>query len=146
MSSIERQVVLQCIDPAAHHNKYYEISIRKDGISSKKDNYYVHCRWGRIEHFKDGNPQEQTKLEDVVYDTANEELGRIMFSKLKKGYKVFKDTASGHAANEYTAKTQAKKSVVAFETETKSFERTEHVEIAINWWNNLGEAIEDRAI
>jgi predicted DNA-binding WGR domain protein len=143
-SKIVRQVVLQCIDPAAHHNKYYEITIRQ--ADSTKDSHRVDCRWGRIEHFKDGNPQQQWKLQGADYDEANAELGRIMFSKLKKGYKVFKDTASGHQAIEYPAKDKVKKGPVAFETETKSFERTEHVEIAINWWNNLGEAIEDRAI
>lgn len=141
-SKIVRQVVLQCIDKAAHHNKYYEITIHRNN----KESHSVDCRWGRIEHFQDGNPQEQTKLAEVLYEDANEELGRIMFSKFKKGYKVFKDTASGHQAIEYPTKDKAKKGTVAFETETKPFERTEHMEIVINWWNNLGEAIEDRSI
>lgn len=146
-SKIARQVVLQCIDKAAHHNKYYEITIRKmDEIEDVAIPYCVDCRWGRIEHFKDGNPQEQTKISDVDYEGANEELGRIMFSKLKKGYKVFKDTASGHPAVDYPTKDKTKKGTVAIEVSTKPFERTEHVEIAINWWNNIGEAIEDRDI
>jgi len=143
-SKIVRQVVLQCIDKAAHHNKFYEITIRQE--DKAKDSCRVDCRWGRIEHFQDGNPQEQTKLQEAYYEGANEELGRIMFAKLKKGYKVFKDTASGHQAIEYPTKDKAKKGTVAFEAETKPFERTEHMEIVINWWNNLGEAIEDRSI
>jgi predicted DNA-binding WGR domain protein len=143
--NIARQVVLQNTLPG--HNKYYEITIRRMEKSTDLiPAYYVEARWGRIEHFKDGNPQSQVKAENVYYETANATLGDLLYAKLKKGYKTVQDTASGHQSNEYAGKVATKKAEVQ-QVETKPFERTEHVEVApIDWWNKLGEAIEDRVV
>lgn len=143
---VTRQIVLQNTLPG--HNKFYEVTIRRmEEIEDVEQPYYVEARWGRIEHFKDGNPQHQVKGENCSYNDANAILGDLMFAKLKKGYKTVQDTASGHPVNEYnTGKSTAKK-VATLPAEVKPFERTEHIEVApIDWWNKLGETIEDRVV
>jgi predicted DNA-binding WGR domain protein len=150
---IARQIVLQNTLPG--HNKYYEVTIRRmEEVWDEMAPYYVEARWGRIEHFKDGNPQHQVKGESLTYEAANSTLGDLMFAKLKKGYKTVQDTASGHQANEKqynTGSSNAKTTVHSVQqtlaNETKPFERTEHIELApIDWWNTIGETIEDRVV
>lgn len=143
--AIRRQVVLH--NTQGNHNKYYEISV-KDQMNSKGDllhppQYFVECRWGRIENFKDGNPQSQVKVSSVSFGTAVNWLGDLMYEKQKKGYKVVKDTASGQKATEPISKSQTKR--VAAQKDLPTFDRTEHVEVVVSdWWTN--DNIEERAI
>lgn len=130
--AIQRQVVLECVQPSKGHNKYYEITIR----DQRKDSFEVYSRWGRIEHFKDGNPQMQTKAENCDWDEAMTEVGVIMAAKQKKGYKIVKDSAVN----------VTKPVKFTVQVPEKEFDRTEHVEtIVSDWW--LGsDDIEERAI
>ena len=136
---IQRQVVLECVQPSKGHNKFYEINIS----DQNKTEYKVQCRWGRIEHFKDGNPQSQVKGTDLNWDEAMSTVGTIMYSKLKKGYKVVKDTSTNpYKKVEFTSKSQEKR--VAAQTH-QPFERTEHVEVIVTeWWTH--DKIEERAV
>jgi len=144
--AIERQVVLECVQPNKGHNKFYEISIDNiESMGNGKHNYEVQCRWGRIEHFKDGSPQSQIKLNTSEWDDAMAEVGTIMYAKLKKGYKVVKDTATNpHKNVEFTNKPHQKKATA--QKEQPVFDRTEHVEVIVSDWWKGNDNIEERAV
>ena len=136
--TIQRQVVLECVNPAKGNNKYYEINIVEMGSV-----YKVDCRWGRIEHFKDGNPQKATKRSHVNWNSAMAAVGSIVNNKLKKGYSIVKDSASIHKDVHFTSKSQEKH--IKIQTNQKEFDRTEHVEIIVSdWWQH--DTIEERAV
>lgn len=138
---LRRQIILQCINPDKGNNKYYEINIHQYG--KKKDDYTVSCRWGRIEHFQEGNPQSAVKGEGLDADDADAEVGKLLYAKLKKGYTVFKDT--NQKGSTTAIKNLAQKYAVI--AQPTPFERTEHVEIApLNWWNQAEDNIEERAV
>lgn len=137
--AIERQIVLECVQPKKNKNKYYEINIIELG-----NLYKVDCRWGRIEHFKDGNPQSQTKLTHVNLINAMAETNTIKEGKIKKGYKVVKDThTSVHTDIKFASKSQEKR--IKAQTNQPTFDRTEHVEVVVSeWWKH--DIIEERVI
>lgn len=146
---LRRQVVLECIQPNAGHNKFYEMNIRQQ--DDDEEGYTLRCRWGRIEHFEDGNPQSQTKLTNACWEDAEDELGKIMFAKLKKGYKVKKDHGKGSSKQLETAKYHSKSIAKRVETQKghalPEFERTEHIEVAqSDWWQTAPVDIEERVV
>ena len=146
MAKVMRQVVLQHTTDG--HYKYYEMSVVKTDDYNPK--YIVVCKWGRIEHFKDGNPQHQEKGTYNLWENAEAQLGKVMYSKLKKGYKVFIDKGKGSLGTpdkeEYTSKSQEKR-VKIQKGDSKPFERTEHQEVGISdWWKNAEVNIEERVI
>lgn len=143
-NNIKRQVVLH--NTTGSHNKYYEISV-KEMLNYKSEptgKYFVQARWGRIENFTAGDPQSQVKVENTTFTNATGVLGDLMFAKLKKGYKVKTDTASGHAAQgDTTSKSMVKR--VAAQKNQPVFDRTEHVEVVVSdWWSH--DNIEERAV
>jgi len=145
MATLLRQVVLECKKPTLNINKYYEISIFENG----KDRHYVQCRWGRIENFENGNPQSQVKGSELSWGSAEVSLGSIMFSKLKKGYKVVIDQGKGTPTQlpkqEFASKSQAKRVAAQKGLPTPTFERTEHIEVIVSdWWRH--DNIEERVV
>lgn len=151
MPTIERQVVLECVQPSKNHNKFYEITIMERTVHELKKTgqtrYQVDCRWGRIENFANGNPQQQTKLDTGHFDDAMTEVGTIMSAKLKKGYKIVKDSATNTGKHvKFTSKSQEKR--VKLQTNQPApFERTEHVEVIVSdWWKSGHDNIEERAV
>lgn len=135
---LRRQIILQCINAKKGNNKYYEINVRQ--VSKDKYGYSVDCRWGRIEHFQEGNPQAQVKGEDFDQEEVDAEVGKILYAKLKKGYTVFKDTNQNSENYSGNGSVSPQKPMVPFE-------RTEHVEIApLSWWNRAEDNIEERAV
>lgn len=147
--ALKRQVVLQCVEPKLNKNKYYEISIRYERVNGDP-HYYVDCRWGRIENFQDGNPQQQRKLDVDTWDEAVDELGNIMFSKLKKNYKTVKDTNSGlgsYSHNLDKATVIKPKKPIKQQIQQGTFDRTEHLEVApSDWWKSADVNIEERVV
>lgn len=149
--ALKRQVVLH--NTKGSHNKYYEISIRNmvdlDPAYGKSPSYYyVEARWGRIENFQDGVPQQQIKGQELDWDEAMARLGDLMFSKLKKGYKTVKDTNS-KSAFEAQGKATPHKPKKSIDKQIKEgiFDRTEHIEVAPSeWWKNVHENIEERVV
>ena len=145
---LRRQVVLECIKPSQNMNKYYEMNIYEQDDTG---HYTLRCRWGRIEHFKDGNPQSQVKVKDTTWVNAEGMLGEIMYSKLKKGYKVTKDHGIGSSkpieTTQYPSKSIAKRVEAQKANPVPSFERTEHIEVAqSDWWNTASVEIEERVV
>lgn len=145
---LRRQTVLECVRPSKNQNKYYEINIYEQ---DETDKYRVSCRWGRIEHFEDGNPQQQDKTALTTWTNAEGVLAELMFTKLKKGYKIVKDTGKGSTKGLSTHSAGA--ASVRVETQTVAaaaeypFERTEHVEVAqSDWWKTALENIEERIV
>jgi predicted DNA-binding WGR domain protein len=133
MAIARRQVILNNTKPG--HNKYYELTIKY-----QDDAYYVVARWGRIEHFKDGNPQQQVKAHSSTYGSAVANLERIVQEKKKKGYDLIKD--SEDKSVKFESKSQEKR--IAKQTQP-TFDRTEHVEVIVtDWWAH--ENIEERAV
>jgi predicted DNA-binding WGR domain protein len=133
-----RLVILQCIDKAYNHNKFYEIKIEEP----TKKTFTVTARWGRIEHFKDGKPQKQVKLQSNYLPDAEDEVNKLIEAKKKKGYKVYKDETLPLESNKQPKLTEKKNLV---DNMPIPFERTEHKEVALDWWTSF-EEIEDRAV
>ena len=145
---LRRQVVLECVQPSKNHNKFYEMNIYEQDSEGV---YKLQCRWGRIEHFENGNPQSQVKISSCSWAGAEGELSEIMFAKLKKGYKVVKDHGKGSskqlAAAEYHSKSIAKRVEIQKGNAVPEFERTEHIEVAqSDWWKTGHENIEERVV
>jgi len=139
--AIERQVVLECVQPNKGHNKYYEITIRE----ANQNRHEVYARWGRIEHFKDGNPQTQIKFSTDDWDEAMSRVGTIVHDKAMKGYKLVKDNATNpHKKVEFTSKSQQKR--VAAQKDQPIFDRTEHVEVIVSDWWKGSDNIEERSV
>ena len=62
-------------------NKYYELNIYEQDDTG---HYTLRCRWGRIEHFKDGNPQSQVKVKDTTWVNAKGNAWRDYVFQAKK--------------------------------------------------------------
>lgn len=145
MADILRQLVMECVDPKVNMNKYYEITI-EDISGSKHERYIVRARWGRIEHFKDGQPQSQLKGDTKEWDEAMSKVGDIMYSKLKKGYKVVKDTATNPKGVVVFSESQKKRIKAQTKPQEQEFDRTEHVEKIVPDWFNHMDNIEERTV
>jgi predicted DNA-binding WGR domain protein len=130
---IERQVILECVQPSKNHNKYYEINIDS---SPDDKRYKVRCRWGRIEHFKDGNPQQQVKFVTHNWNAAMSEVEALTQNKVKKGYKLIKIIEKDEVMLDKKVKAAP----------TKEFDRTEHVETIVSDWWAGSDNIEERAV
>ena len=132
---VRRQVILH--NTLKGHNKFYELT-----IVYKNDEYNVVARWGRIEHFKEGNPQSMVKGNYSSYSSAVAMLDRTAAAKKAKGYKLIKDTED--KSPKFESKSQEKR--VAAQTQP-TFDRTEHVEVIVSdWWSTSLEGIEERIV
>lgn len=120
---------------SGNHNKYYEVSTYL--MPGKKDKYTVIARWGRIENFKTGDPQWQCKIEGVCLSDASDKHSTLVAGKKQKGYKLRGMSCNKVAFAHQNAIDQGA---------TTNFERTEHVEVTINWWDIKDEGIEERVV